>query len=202
MTMKPYLLVSGDFVPTGGMDQANLALARYLADQGCEVHLVTHRAEQRLASHPNVIVHRVPKIGGSRFLSGPVLDRAGRYWAAKIACRGGHVLVNGGNCRWRDANWVHYVHAAHTPSVAGSLLSHFKMRIAHRHAVAAERDCLARARVVFCNSQRTRRDVIEQLGVPETRVHAVYYGTDVERLACVTPAEARQARAKIGRAHV
>jgi glycosyltransferase involved in cell wall biosynthesis len=196
--MKPYLLVSGDFVRTGGMDQANLALARYLADQGREVHLVTHRAEQELAGRPNVTVHRVPKVGGSRFLSGPVVDHVGGYWAAKIARRAGHVLVNGGNCRWGDANWVHYVHAAYTPYVAGSPLSQLKTRIAHRHAVAAERDCLARARVIFCNSQRTRWDVIHRLGVPEARVHAVYYGADPERFACITPAETKQARAMLG----
>jgi hypothetical protein len=39
--MKPYLLVTGDFVKTGGMDRANYALAHYLARQGGEVHLVT-----------------------------------------------------------------------------------------------------------------------------------------------------------------
>jgi glycosyltransferase involved in cell wall biosynthesis len=196
--MKPYLLVSGDFVRTGGMDQANLALARYLADQGREVHLVTHRAEQELAGLPNVTVHRLPKIANSRFLSGPVLDRVGRYWASKIARRAGRVLVNGGNCRWGDANWVHYVHAAYTPHVAGSPLSQLKALIAHHHAVAAERDCLAQARVVFCNSRRTRWDVIERLGVPESRVHVVYYGADPGRFASVTPAEARETRALLG----
>jgi len=31
---RPYLLVAGDFVQTGGMDVANHALARYLLRQG------------------------------------------------------------------------------------------------------------------------------------------------------------------------
>ena len=38
--MKPFLLVSNDFVTTGGMDRANHALAMYLARKGHPVHLV------------------------------------------------------------------------------------------------------------------------------------------------------------------
>jgi len=42
--MRPYVLVSGDFVQTGGMDVANYWLARHLSDLGHEVHLVAHHA--------------------------------------------------------------------------------------------------------------------------------------------------------------
>ena len=41
--MKPYLIVTGDFVKTGGMDRANYALARYVAERGAETHLVAYR---------------------------------------------------------------------------------------------------------------------------------------------------------------
>jgi hypothetical protein len=68
MVMKPYLLVTGDFVRTGGMDRANFALADYLARQGGEVHLVAHRVDPQLLSYSNVQFHRVPKIANSYFL--------------------------------------------------------------------------------------------------------------------------------------
>ena len=39
-----WLIVAGDLTPLGGMDAANLALARYLASRD-EIHLVTHRVD-------------------------------------------------------------------------------------------------------------------------------------------------------------
>lgn len=42
--MNPFLIVTGDFVKTGGMDRANYALARYIADSGAETHLVAYRS--------------------------------------------------------------------------------------------------------------------------------------------------------------
>ena len=45
--MTPFVLVTGDFVHTGGMDAANFALARYLGRSGAGVHLVAHRATLR-----------------------------------------------------------------------------------------------------------------------------------------------------------
>jgi hypothetical protein len=44
--MKPWLVVAGDFTPLGGMDVANLALARHLARRGDEVHVVAHQPAQ------------------------------------------------------------------------------------------------------------------------------------------------------------
>ncbi len=76
--MKPYLLVAGDFVKTGGMDAANHALASYLADTGNRVHLVATRVAQDLAVRSNVTFHRVPKPADSYILAEPLLDRAGR----------------------------------------------------------------------------------------------------------------------------
>src|SRR5262245_19050549 len=97
--ITPYVLVSGDFVTTGGMDRANYALAAYLARRGTPVHLVTHRAAAELAALPAVRVHRVAKPAGSYLLGGLLLDRAGRRWAARA---GGRTVVNAGNCRAAD----------------------------------------------------------------------------------------------------
>ena len=41
-----------DFVGNGGMDRANLALARYLADSGHPVHLVAHSVDAAVAQLP------------------------------------------------------------------------------------------------------------------------------------------------------
>src|SRR4051812_42650721 len=117
--MKPYVLISGDFVQTGGMDVANYWLARHLSERGHEVHLVAHRVADDLIRSPNIHFHRVLKPLRSSFLGEPLLDRAGRHWAALIARRGGRVLANGGNCGYKSSNWVHYVHAAYQPTTQG-----------------------------------------------------------------------------------
>src|SRR5207237_4105594 len=109
----------GDFVQTGGMDMANFAFAEYLANHGSDVYLVTHRAAPSLATHPRVTVHNVPKPLNSYLLGEPLLSRRGHTLASEITSRGGRVVVNGGNCRWGDINWVHYVHAAYSPVIEG-----------------------------------------------------------------------------------
>src|SRR5260370_14258174 len=94
--MKPYLLVSGDFVTSGGMDRANHALASYLARNGHCVHLVAHRAAPDLLAQPAVHLHTVPKPAGSYMLGSFWLDHWGRRCAASIVPERGRVLVNGG----------------------------------------------------------------------------------------------------------
>ncbi len=196
--MRPYLLVAGDFVESGGMDAANHALATFLARQGAEVHLVTHRAAEALAEHPNVTVHQVPKPLGSYLLGEPLLNHVGRYWASRIESRGGRVLVNGGNCQWGDINWVHYVHSAYSPTTSGSGLRLLKHQWAHRRFVREERKALQRANVVITNSERTKRDLVEQLSVPGQRIHTVYYGTDPDRFHPPTQEERCAIREKLG----
>ena len=196
--MGRFLLVSGDFVTTGGMDRANYALARYLADRGDEVHLAAHRAAEDLAARPNVRVHRVAKPLNSYLLAEPLLDRAGRRWARRIAPGGGRVVVNGGNCRWKDVNWVHYVHAAWAPSSVGGLARRLKTALAHRRELAAERAALRGARLVVANSDRTRSLLIDRLGVPPAQVHTIYYGSDPERFRPPTPDERAAARGRLG----
>jgi glycosyltransferase involved in cell wall biosynthesis len=198
--MTPWLLVSGDFTPLGGMDRANHALASYLAGQGAGVHLVTHRAWSDLEALAGVVVHRVPRPLGSHLLGQPLLDRTGRRWARQLAPAGARVVVNGGNCRWGDINWVHYVHAAWRPraGAGGGVPRRIKTAVAGWRFRRDERDVIRRARLVVANSERTRRDVIEALGVPPERVHTVYYGADPERFRPPSPEERAAARSALG----
>lgn len=196
--MRRYLLVNGNFVPTGGMDMPNLALAMYLAERGDEVHLVTHSVDEQLSSLPNVFVHLVPKPANSYLLAAPIFDRIGRHWAAKIAARNGRVVVNGGNCRWGDINWVHYVHAAFQPPRAGGALRILKNEGAHKIFLAYERDALKQARMIITNSELTRRNVIERLGIEAARVKTVYLGIDAEKFRPPTEQERKQSRQKLG----
>ena len=176
--MGRFLLVSGDFVKTGGMDRANYALASYLAGRGDGVRLVAHRAAADLLARPGVTLRRVPKPLGSYLLGEPLLRSAGRREAARAARGGGRVVVNGGNCPWGDANWVHYVHAAWSPRQDGGPARRLKGAVARRLALASERAALRSARVVIANSERTRAALVERLGLPADRIHTVYYGTD------------------------
>ena len=192
---RPWLIVTGDFTPLGGMDRANHALASYLARrEGAEVHLVAHRVWDDLATLPNVRVHQVPRPWGKHLLGAPLLARAGRKQARRLDQRGARVVVNGGNCHWGDVNWVHYVHAAWDDPAE----RRFVRRVAHRTALADERACLKRARVVIANSERTRTDVITHLGVAPERVHTVYLGSDPERFRPPTALDRAEARARLG----
>jgi glycosyltransferase involved in cell wall biosynthesis len=193
-----YLLVSGDFVKTGGMDRANYALASYLLDRGDEVHLVAFRVGSDLLERPNAVFHRVPKPLNSYTIALPVLSRQGRRWAGRVGARGGRVVVNGGNCDWGDVNWVHYVHAAWTPRPSGGLLRRVKGAVFHRAALTAERVSLHRARFVIANSEQTRAVLLDRLDLPPERVHTVYYGVDPEQFRPATGAERAAARARLG----
>ena len=194
----PWLLVSGDFVRTGGMDRANHALAEYLALRGEEVHLVAYRADERLLRSGNVTLHAVRKPLNSYLLGRRHLDRAGRAWAARIASLGGHVVVNGGNCCFGDVNWVHYVHAAYSPPPAGSLPRRLLGAWKHHQSLAAERRAILSARLVIANSHLTRRDMVERLGADEARVKTVYLGTDPDEFRPATQAERVATRADEG----
>jgi len=175
---QPYAIIAADFVRTGGMDRANLALASYLVQQGHPVHLVGHRADEQLLAQPGVYFHRVPKILDSYLAAGPLLAREGWRVAKQIASAGGRVVVNGGNCSFGDVNWVHYVHAAYEPRDSHGLARRMKNRLAHRLYLAAEAKSLGRARILIANSNRTRKDLIDRLHIPAERIHTVYLGID------------------------
>jgi glycosyltransferase involved in cell wall biosynthesis len=195
--MTPWLLVAGDFTPLGGMDAANHALAKYLASRGDEVHVVTHRAWPDLLDLPSIVAHRVWRPFDRHALGSPLLSRAGdRLWR-KLRHRNVRVVGNGGNCHVPAANWIHYLHAAYAPHVSGPFPQRLKASLAHRRDLSAERTALDRARVVICNSRRTRQDVVERLGVPEARAHVVYYGSDPVRFAPVSDETRADARRRL-----
>ena len=179
--MTPWLLASGDFVPIGGMDTANHALASYLARRAHgPVHLVAHRVSPDLAALPHVRVHRVPRPFGMHTFGEPLLTTVAAHAARSIRRSGGLVVANGGNLNVADITWVHYVHAAYKATAEGAV-NRALIAARHRRYVVAERDALTRARLVICNSDRTARDVIEQVGVESSRVRRVYYGIDGEQ---------------------
>ena len=163
--MTSWLVVAGDFTPVGGMDSANHALARYLAGER-DVHLVTHRASPDLEEMQRVSVHSVPRPFGRHALGGPFLARAGRRLAKRLKRLGVHLIVNGGNCRVPGAvNWVHYVHAAYTAAPDASILRRAKSAMTHRRDLANEGTAFADARLVICNSMRTRDDIVHHHGL-------------------------------------
>ena len=195
--MKLCAIVSGDFRLTGGMDRANYELAYHLAErEGCEVHLVSYRVQDPLASHRHVIWHRVPKPLNSYTLAEPVQGYYGRRVAAAVTQRGGRVIVNGGNCRWPDVNWVHAVHAAWENSDSNAPLK-FRMKnaLAKRHFRRGERRSLRSAKLIITNSKRAANDVADRVGIASTPIRTVYYGTDPLVHRPPTPAARLEARA-------
>src|SRR5579883_308348 len=196
--VKRYLLVSGDFVKTGGMDRANAALASYLVRQGHEVHLVAYRADPEILGHSNATLHRVPKPLGSYLLGHPVLDRTGRCWASRVEKQGGRVVVNGGNCRWGDVNWLHHLNVLDPPVTSGGPSRRFRRRLSHRVFVRDDRAALRVAKVIITTCERNKRDLIEWLGLPEDRIHIVYYGTDPSVFHPAGPEDRKALRARLG----
>jgi glycosyltransferase involved in cell wall biosynthesis len=191
-------MVAGDFTPLGGMDIANYELARHLAARA-EVHLVTHRACAELSALPAVTIHPVRRPFGSHALGAMWLSREGARVRRQLAPRGVRTVVNGGNCEVAAAiNWVHYVHDAYAPETAGSLVRRLKSAYVHRRDLAAERRAIRAARLVICNSRRTRNDVIDGIEADPSRVHVVYYGSDAARFSMVTGAARAAARQALG----
>ena len=195
-----WLVVAGDLTPLGGMDRANYALARYLADQGRDVHLVTHRAWPDLAKTPSITLHTAWRPFGRHALGGPILAREGRrVWRGLARSRDARAVVNGGNCDIHDVNWVHYLHAAYDGPVTGSAARQAKARFVRQNDLRAERAVLTRARVIICNSRRTRADVVERLSIPESRVQVVYYGSDPAAFSFVDADTRSAAKRALGR---
>jgi glycosyltransferase involved in cell wall biosynthesis len=174
------VLVAGGFHRRGGMDRLNLALARHLIDRGNRVHLVCHSVEPALREG-SASVHVVSKPGGSFMLGEFLLATRGRRIARLVSAQsaGTRVVVNGGNCAWPDVNWVHCVHHAWERS-DGSSPAWFRLKnfFARRRACGRERSGLTRARILIANSERTRRDLVNHLGIGPDRIHVVYPGSD------------------------
>jgi glycosyltransferase involved in cell wall biosynthesis len=196
--MAPLLLISGDFVETGGMDRCNHALAHYCAGRGQEVHLVGHRAADNLLSLPTVHFHRLPRLLGSYALSEPLLDRAGRARGKRIAAQGGRVLVNGGNCGFPDINWVNHIHAADGAFAAGRPWNRLRRRLVFWNDRRRERRLIPRANLIITSCHRNKDEMVRRFGVPENKIEVVYLGVDAARFRPATAEEIARTRASLG----
>jgi glycosyltransferase involved in cell wall biosynthesis len=180
---RTWVLVAGDFHRAGGMDRANAEFAAYLCATGATVHLVSHRVEDQLAAHPKVRIHLARRTGGVHFMAQRHLGRLGRTIAAQIISHtpGARVFVNGVNCDWPDINWVHYVHREWlTQPKEAPLWFRLKHGLDSRSHARKELRVLKTARVIVANSERTRTDLIRDVGVEPERVRTVYLGCGSE----------------------
>jgi glycosyltransferase involved in cell wall biosynthesis len=176
------------------MDRANYALASYMARAGHQVTLVAHRVAPELLALPGVIVRLVRKPLGSNFLGQWPLAHAGQAMV-----RAGNIVVsNGSSCPTADVNWVHYLHAAYRPRVAASLFRRLKGWIEYPLNIRAERTALRAARLVVCNSEFTRRQVVELCGLDADTVITIYYGSDPDQFYPSTPPDRAALRDRLG----
>ncbi len=164
------------------MEAANLALAYYLVNLGTQVHIVTHQAHPELVKHPLIHTNLVPTPVNSFMLGEPLLANRGAAIATRLKCGSPElrVLVNGGCCAWPDVNWVHCVHAAwptHNDERAPVWFK-AKNRVMKIAARRRELHALRRARLIIANSKRTKDEIVNRIGVPESRIQTVYLGTD------------------------
>ncbi len=192
MASSPWLLIARDFIPTGGMDAANLYLAMHLAERAA-VEIVAHRADMN-----GVTLHTVHRPFGRDILGEGKLRAVGLRKAREMLAKGGYVLANGGNCPVPAANWVHYIHAAYRAPVAGTFLRRWKDRFYHRRALRWEREALVVAKVIIANSALTARQLVEHFGIDSRKIHVVYYGTDPDRFGPIEPGEREAMRNQLG----
>ncbi len=177
----PWVVVAGGVNRLGGTDKANFAFVEYLLKREVPVHVVTHRIDQSLLSYPTIRAELVPVPGGSWFLGEKLLSFRGCRVAQRILARhpSARVVTNGGNCPWSDINWVHRVHHAWVPEKVQAPWIH---RVKHRMATAAaqrrEVQSLRSARLIIANSELTRRQLIEILGLDPNIIRTVYLGSE------------------------
>jgi glycosyltransferase involved in cell wall biosynthesis len=173
-----WAIVASDFVRTGGMDVANLGLARRLAERA-QVTLITHRVDESLKNIPSIEIRNVSKPWNIQILGeGRIASEAARYQRS-VGLNRQQAVANGGNCFWPNSiNWVHYVHAAYNPVVHGSLLRRLKAWYHRRRSIIWEKRALEMAKLVICNSDLTRRQIVELVGITESKTRTVYYGVD------------------------
>ncbi len=178
---RDWVLVCGGFHVRGGMDRANASLAAYLAERGERVHLVAHHVDPCWLTGGRAQVSIVPRPAGSFIIGELALERRGRRTASALrrAGRPPVVVANGGNLAGADLNWVHYVHHAYGGADEGApAWFRIRNRAVRSWARGRERRAIQSARVVVTNSRRTTHDVVQRVGVPASRVHTVYLGSE------------------------
>jgi glycosyltransferase involved in cell wall biosynthesis len=194
---SPWFLVAEGIHRRGGMDKANAALAEYLASQGKAVHLVAFSVDPAVAELPGIATTYAAMPARSAFLGRFNLGRLGHAMASKVSRQSGdaRVLVNGTSCDWADVNWVHWVHHCWDRCDGDApLWFKVKNRLDTSRSLRAERTWFANCRLFLANSERTRRDLINLVGVEPQRVHTIYYGSGSEWRR-LTPETRKAARA-------
>ncbi|MGP0073327.1 MAG: glycosyltransferase family 4 protein [Bryobacteraceae bacterium] len=192
----PWVLVAGGFHSRGGMDKANLVLAQYLVEQGIRVEIVCYHVDADLARHPLVTVHTVSRPAKSYFLGAPLLDFTGRSVARRVLRHfpEARVLVNGTNCMWPGINWIHCVHHVwQAGPLRGPFWSRAKQGLNRWLLRRGERSAARIGRLFIANSNRTKRDLMEQLGIDARLIHTIYLGAESE-WGLVTPEEKAESR--------
>jgi glycosyltransferase involved in cell wall biosynthesis len=195
--MSPWLLATGDFTTFGGMDRANHALALYLAHHERSVHLVAHRVSPDVAATRGVELHLVPRPLDAHLIGAPLLALAAVRQARALG-PSTHLLMNGGNGVIGSPIWIHYLHAAYSPEAPASVRTRLSSSAGRQYYLRREREAIVSAPLVICNSRRTADDVTRCYGLPASRLHVVYYGSDAASFGDVTVAERRAARAAVG----
>ncbi len=73
------------------------------------------------------------------------------------------MIVNGGNCRFGDVNWVHYLNAVYVPGTSGGWPLTLYRKLASRLYAHEDRVALRAARLIIANSERSKADLINWL---------------------------------------
>ncbi|MEO6212381.1 MAG: glycosyltransferase family 4 protein [Vicinamibacterales bacterium] len=196
----PWLIVAAGLHFRGGMDKANAELATYLLRNGFAVHIVAHDVDSGFLRHPLATVHLVRRPFESFALGEFGLDGRGREVARALRSThpGARVVVNGGNCRFADINWVHYVHRAWTGADADApIWFRAKHRVFGARWRHTETAALRAARIVIANSELTRTHLLTHIGIAPDRVQTIYLGADAN-LGPATPVERAAARHWLG----
>jgi glycosyltransferase involved in cell wall biosynthesis len=145
-------------------------------------------------------VHSVGKSYDSFLVAQHNLRRTGKAVAQKVKANTpkARILVNGGNCEWPDINWVHCLHRVWRPSDDSAPLwfkikNRFEKKLARRNEFRA----LHSARYVICNSEKTRRALIDRLGVRPQCIRTVYLGADSDWMTSRSRRELSRAKLKV-----
>lgn len=194
------LIASGDFRLQGGMDRPNYEFAWHWAERlQRTVHVVAFQVDPPLASHRNVIWHRVAKPLGRYSLGLPRLRTTALRLQRTLRQDRIFEVSNGGVFPAKDLNWVHYVHAAWPPgnTKSPSLKTWLQWR-QHRQHCRQEAEAFASAKLVVVNSRRTGVDVQQSAEISSDRIHVVYYGIDPPAFRIVSEAEKLRQRRRFG----
>ena len=180
------------------MDRANHALAMHLAR---DAHRL--RPSGRARAWPDLAAAAVVRFHPVRGRSGPPPRRAaagvGRGAPARLLRPVPRDCRTAATPTPATSTWVHYLHAAHEPQVAGfgrRAQSHgSRMRY---YARAGASGAPARARSSSATASAPRTTCTSAIGVDAAGLRVVYYGSDAAAVFARCPTEERALRRALG----